>query len=116
MAYRELHLVTTIRVRDRGGPEGGFSVGGDRAASGGVTLTKEEKRKWKNRMKKQSSSAKTTCTPHMEEKTVVTMDKPVMHEDLPRTHTYNCPKKVSYVTTWFLLYSHRWQKCKHTFP
>ena len=33
---------------------------GDRADRGGVTLTKEEKWKWKNRRKKQSPSAKTT--------------------------------------------------------
>jgi len=46
----------------QGGTEGGVSVGGDRAAAEGpgVKLTKEEKRKWKNRMKKQSPSAKTT--------------------------------------------------------
>jgi len=44
----------------QGGTEGGVSVGGDRAAGGGVTLTKEEKRKLTSRMKKQSPSAKTT--------------------------------------------------------
>jgi len=44
----------------QGGTGGGGSAGGDRAAGGGVTLTKEEKRTWKNRMKKQSPSAKTT--------------------------------------------------------
>ena len=43
-----------------GGPDGESSVGGDRAVGGGVTLTKEEKRKWKNRTKKQSPSTKKT--------------------------------------------------------
>jgi len=43
-----------------GGPEGGISVGGDAAVGGGVTLTKEEKRKWKNRTKKPSPSTKKT--------------------------------------------------------
>jgi len=43
-----------------GGPEGESSAGGDRAVGGGVTLTKEEKRKWKNRTKKQSPSTNKT--------------------------------------------------------
>ena len=40
-----------------GGPERGVSVGEDREVGGRVALTKEEKRKWKNRQK-QSSSVK----------------------------------------------------------
>jgi len=67
-----------------GGPQGGSSVGGDGAVGGGVTLTKEEKRKWKNRTKKPSPSTKKTH----DAKTVATMDTPVIHEDLPRTHTH----------------------------
>jgi len=39
---------------------------------------------------------------HMKEKTVATKYKPAMHEDLPRTHTHNCPNMFLCETTWLM--------------